>query len=241
MVALPRLRQAVLVAADLAGTEAAIGEAFGLAPAFHDPGVGSFGLENAVFTVGDTFLEVVSPFREGTTAGRYRERTGGDGGYMAMFQLPSIAEGRQRVHNAGVRIVYDGAHPDIADIHLHPKDVGGAIMALNEARPAGSWRFGGEAWEAKVPDTIAPGQVNGLTVRCDDPGAMAARWAAMIGVTVGAANTLTLGGGTQRVAFISADGKPEGICGVGLALPADVRAARDTVDLCGVTFTLTNA
>ena len=142
-----RLRQAVLVAADFAAAEAAVQSTFGLGDPFHDPSVAGFGLCNAVFTVGDTFLEVISPVREGTTAGRYLERFG-DGGYMAMFQLPDIGPGRARVEEAGVRIVFDGGHPDIDDLHLHPKDVGGAIVALNAARPPGSWRFGGPAWEA---------------------------------------------------------------------------------------------
>ena len=40
---------------------------------FRDPGVELFGLRNAVIPVGDTFLEVVSPIKEGTTAGRLLE------------------------------------------------------------------------------------------------------------------------------------------------------------------------
>ena len=38
--------------------------------AFRDPGVAAFGLQNAVMPIGRTFLEVVSPVQEGTTAGR---------------------------------------------------------------------------------------------------------------------------------------------------------------------------
>ena len=39
--------------------------------AFNDPGVGHFGLENAVIPMGTDFLEVVSPTQDNTTAGRY--------------------------------------------------------------------------------------------------------------------------------------------------------------------------
>ena len=35
--------------------------------AFNDPGVGHFGLENAVIPIGRDFLEVVSPVQENTT------------------------------------------------------------------------------------------------------------------------------------------------------------------------------
>jgi hypothetical protein len=215
----------------------------GLPDPFYDPSVKGFGLCNAVFTVGDTFLEVISPVREGTTAGRYLERFG-DGGYMAMFQLPDIGPGRARVEEAGVRIVFDGGHPDIDDLHLHPKDVGGAIVALNAARPPGSWRFGGEAWEAKVPDAVAPGGLTGLTVRCADPEAMAARWSGLIDAPLESTEgtpVMRLDGGAQAVRFVKAAGGPEGIGGIGLALDPAVRAGRDTLELCGVTFTLTDA
>ena len=45
-------------------------ETFALRVCFNDPGVGAFGLHNALMVIGDQFLEVVSPVAEGTTAGR---------------------------------------------------------------------------------------------------------------------------------------------------------------------------
>ncbi|MFY8139098.1 MAG: hypothetical protein ACOVMO_00145, partial [Caulobacter sp.] len=75
-----RLRQIALVGADLAAAEADIRAVLGVDYAYDDPGVGKFGLKNAVFPVGETFLEVVSPKAEGTTAGRLLDKRGGDGG-----------------------------------------------------------------------------------------------------------------------------------------------------------------
>src|SRR4051812_24290270 len=124
-----RLRQAVIVAAHQPAPEPALGTQLGLHDPFYDPSIIHFGLTNAVFTVGDTFLEVISPAREGTTAGRYRERIGGDGGYMATFQVPDIDDAQKRLIDLDVRVVFDGSHPDIADLHLHPRDVPGAIVA----------------------------------------------------------------------------------------------------------------
>ena len=160
-----RLRQAVIVAADQPAAERALGTELGLHSPFYDPGVAHFGLTNAVFTVGDTFLEVISPAREGTTAGRYRERIGGDGGYMAMFQVPDIDDAQKRLIDLDVRVVFDGSHPDIADLHLHPRDVPGAIVALNEARPPKRQEPGvgsqgplpGRAGRASGPDRAQPG------------------------------------------------------------------------------------
>src|SRR5947199_8350285 len=100
-----RLRQIALVAADLAAAETDIRAILGLDYAFDDPGVGKFGLKNAVFPVGETFLEVVSPRQDGTTAGRLLEKRGGDGGYMVILQVRDIEEARARAAAARVRTV----------------------------------------------------------------------------------------------------------------------------------------
>ena len=73
---LPRLRQIALVARDLEEVTGELQKTFGWADPFHDPGVGEFGLENSVFAAGETFIEVVSPVKPGTTAGRYLEKRG---------------------------------------------------------------------------------------------------------------------------------------------------------------------
>ena len=54
-----RLRQVALVARKLGTAVEEIREVLGIEVGFADPGVGVFGLENAVLPVGDTFLEVV--------------------------------------------------------------------------------------------------------------------------------------------------------------------------------------
>ena len=134
---------------------------FGWPPPFHDPGVGQFGLTNAVFAVGDTFVEVVAPARPGTTAGRYLERRGGDGGYMAIFQVRDLAAARRRVAGLGVRVVWTAELPDIAATHLHPGDVPGAIVSLDwavpEHRGGGRARRGRGGFPARstLPDTPA--------------------------------------------------------------------------------------
>jgi len=63
-----RLRQVVLVARELDPVVAELGERFGLRICFRDPGVAEFGLHNALLTVGDQFVEVVSPVEDGSTA-----------------------------------------------------------------------------------------------------------------------------------------------------------------------------
>ena len=137
-----RLRQAVLVARELEPVAGELRSALELNEPFRDPGVGEFGLTNAVFALGDCFLEVVSPVRADTAAGRYLDRHGGDGGYMVIFDLEDLEGARERVRQSGIRVVWQIDLPDISGTHLHPADLRGAIVSLDRSRPYGSWRWG---------------------------------------------------------------------------------------------------
>jgi hypothetical protein len=174
---LPRLRQAVIAARDLDPVAERLSEPLGLGEPFADPAVSYFGLRNAVFAIGDTFLEIVSPVEEGTAAGRLLDRRGGDTGYMAMFQVPDVAAARARASDLGVREVFEVDLDDITEAHLHPADMRGAIVSVSEPKPAPSWRWGGPEWEQRASD----GSVAGLTVAVADPEAVAERWSAVLG------------------------------------------------------------
>ena len=141
-----RLRQAVLVARDLAPVSERLRSELGLGEPFADPGVGAFGLHNAVYAIGDTFLEVVSPTQPDTTAGRYLDRRG-DGGYMVIFQFADLDAARERAAGDGhARRLAARPATDISGTHLHPADTRGAIVSLDRADPPGSWRWGGPDW-----------------------------------------------------------------------------------------------
>src|SRR5215831_18378548 len=214
----PRLRQVALVAHDCGRVTAELSRAFGWGRPFCDPGVGQFGLANAVFAVGDTFIEVVAPVRPDTTAGRYLERRGGDSGYMAIFQMPDLAWARRRVADAGVRVVWTAELADIAATHLHPKDVPGAIVSLDWADPPESWRWAGPEWTGRAP-AHRPGGVRGLTIEVIDPASAAERWAEVLGMTVtqqpGAA-VIELAHAGQDLRFVPATGRGEAITEVRL-------------------------
>jgi hypothetical protein len=165
-----RLRQAVLASADLEGTKARL-ESLGLRDPFRDPGVKEFGLDNAVYPVGDTFLEVVSPIQDGTTAGRYLERSGADPvGYMVIVQVDDLDAVRARAEQLGIRTVWRIDLPEIRASHLHPKDTG-AITSVDQPTDPASWLWGGPGWEERA----VPGAVRSVTVAAD-----ADRWAALL-------------------------------------------------------------
>ena len=215
----PRLRQVALVAHDCDRVTAELSRAFGWTQPFCDPGVGQFGLTNAVFAVGGTFVEVVAPARPDTTAGRYLERRGGDGGYMAIFQVPDLAAARRRLAGLGVRVVWTADLPDIAATHLHPKDVPGAIVSLDWATPAESWRWAGPSWTGRAPEHSGAG-VTGLTIEVNDPPAAARRWAAVLGIAVtggGRETVVELPGSGQWLRFTPARACGEGITAITIA------------------------
>jgi Glyoxalase-like domain len=205
------VRQVALVARDLEPVVEELCAVFGLEVGFRDPGVGEFGLVNAVMPVGTTFLEVVSPMRDGTTAGRFLERRGGDGGYMVILQTAALDADRRRLAALGVRIVWEVTLDDIATVHLHPRDIGGAIVSLDQPRPPKSWRWGGPEWQAKARTAVVRG-IASVSLESPEPERLTARWAEVLGVAPRGAGEIALEPGLLR--FVR--GEREGIAAVGL-------------------------
>jgi hypothetical protein len=203
----------------------------GIEVAFNDPSVKEFGLRNAVLPVGDTFLEVVSPIDPHATAERYLERRGGDGGYMLIIQCEDLDRRRERLARIGVRTVWKLDLPEIRGTHLHPKDTGGTLLSLDEAKPPESWRWAGPRWHehvrrARVEEIVA------AEIQCADPAALARRWSQVLDRPAqdlagdGAEIALERG----RLRFVpDRDGRGEGLSGCEV-LAADpdavLRAAR---------------
>ncbi len=186
--AMMRLRQVALAAHDLDATVNALCETFALTVCHRDPGVAEFGLVNALMVIGDQFIEVVAPTNPATTAGRLLDkrcpstgldpaarRVDGVTGYMAIYEVDDLDEREQHVLEHGVRIVWRGDFATIRGRHLHPADVGGAIVSIDQPRPQGSWAWAGTEW---VPhrDNAVVTSIAGVVVGAHDPMVMRARW-----------------------------------------------------------------
>ena len=213
-----RIRQIVFAAAELQAGAAPLGALLGMDTPYRDPGVAEFGLDNAVFVFGDQFIEIVSPTRGGTTAGRLIERRG-DCGYMLILQTDDFDRELARFERLGVRRVWAKDLSDIRATHLHPKDIGGAIVSIDQPTPPAAWRWGGPDWKLQNGQA-AQQRVVGISIGADDPVAMAARWAQVLGLAaptaLGARQRLLLDGGW--VDFEHADARGAGIVGYTLAL-----------------------
>lgn len=167
----------MVAASDLDAVAGELVQRLKLEEPYADPGVGHFGLRNAVFALGDTFLEVVSPVQPDTAAGRLIERRGGDCGYMLMFQVENLAARREQVAALGIREVFDVSLDDMAEVHLHPADIRGAIVSLSEPSPVTAWRWGGPGWESRA----AAVTLAGATVEVAERQATEQRWERILG------------------------------------------------------------
>ena len=174
-----RLRQIAVAVEDLAAARAEVAAIFGLERSHCDPGVARYGLENAVYAFGNTFLELLTPVAEGTTVGRLLAKRGGDGGYMVILQTDAIAQARARIDAAGVRVVDRLDRERAGFTHLHPRDVGGTLLSIDYMDHWERWEWAGPEWErraARANDlAIVAAEMQG-----DDPEGMAARWSNLL-------------------------------------------------------------
>ncbi|HXG17807.1 MAG TPA: VOC family protein [Methylomirabilota bacterium] len=250
-----RLRQIALIARELAPVVDDIREVFGLEVAYRDPQVKVFGLENAVFPVGNQFLEVVAPIQEGTAGGRYLDRRGGDGGYMVICQCDDHAPRKRRVAELGVRTVLEHDEPEFRIMQLHPRDTGGCLFEIDEQIGGealdGPWAPAGKNWKAAVRTNIVRG-ITAAEIQSPAPADLAARWGQIVELPVqtdaNGAPSLYVDNATVR--FVKdTDGRGEGLGGVDLIVADRARLlaaaerrgrrlADDLVHVCGVRFRL---
>jgi glyoxalase-like protein len=251
-----RLRQIALVAKDLEKVVDDLCAVLGVEVCFRDPGVAEFGLHNALMPIGTSFLEVVSPEREGTTAGRLLERRRGDGGYMVIAQVDDFAGASKRVEELGVRVVWKAEVKGAATIHLHPRDVGAAIVSFDQMKEWDSWLWAGPEWQEHVRTDLTQ-RLAGAELQSADPRGLAQRWSQVFGRPARAKSD-----GTQEIAldddthlrFVSdRDGRGEGVSGIDVKVsdPLEVvhrararglaASATDEVEICGTRIRLLRA
>ncbi|MCP5180510.1 MAG: VOC family protein [Pseudomonadales bacterium] len=226
-----KLRQIALAAAHLEPIRTNLMTLLGLDADFADSGVGEFGLMNTVQAIGDSFLEVVAPSRADTAAGRTLALRGEDPcGYMVLLQVADFAAFEARLDARGLRKVWRIDRPEVSAAHVHPKDIGGAIVSFDEMRPPAEWLWGGPGWQQRrARNAIA---IVGCIVGARQPESMRARWADVLGVSAGDTR-LNLDAGTW-IDFVPA-GK-DGVIAAVLACddPAGMAARARTLELDGV-------
>lgn len=233
-----RLRQVCLVSADLAGESARIKASLGLEECYRDPNVGKYGLENVLFPVGSSFIEIVAPIRPGTAAGRFLERHGGRYGYMVILDCDDPERRQTHAASLGVRTANLIKHGDYLGVQLHPKDTGAAMIEFNRTTggedPMGPYAPAGPDWQR----AIRGGVMRAVEIECPEPEELAVLWGRIFEREVKSFENSNskIEFDTGEIRFLPGSG-PEPVF-AGVVLEA---ATPSTVEICGVRFRLVDA
>ncbi len=235
------LRQVVLATSDIRRDGADARRLFRLGPGFADPELDAIGLADDTMAVGSRrYLELVSPTREDHPVARWLGTVGGAAGYVLSTQVPSVEGIRERCRDLGVRIVADTAVNGHPIIQLHPKDMG-VVLELDAYLPREGW-----FWDHLEPARLSRAHtgarivdIRGVDIAADDPSALAARWADVLGIAPAAegdgCHTLDFSG--LPVRFVATGGDRAGLSRVYVEA-ADAADRGNEVTLCRTVFHL---
>ena len=209
-----RLRQLVFVSRERDRLAREICTLLDLKESYHDAGLINFGLENVLIPLGDTFFEIVMPVQENTTAERFLVKRNGDGGYMVIVDVDDFESEQKRVESSGIEIVWHGNRSEeeinARTIHLHPKQVGGAILSIDHMNPKNAWLWAGTNWEKDINKNLVD-VLSGVVMQSDDPEQLCMQWEKALGMKK-AADELKIQLVESTINFVeSIDGRGEGI------------------------------
>lgn len=180
-----RLRQICLVAPQLEPVVSDIAEIMGLSVCYRDGNVAKYGLENALLPVDTILLEVVAPFKDGTTAGRFIEKTGGRGGYMAIFCCNDPDERGRHANALGVRTANVIDHAPYHGVQLHPRDCRAAFIEFNHTEGSddslGAYPPAGPDWQKFIRKDVTQA-LTAVEMQSPDPAGLAEHWGKIVGV-----------------------------------------------------------
>ncbi len=183
-----RLRQICLVARHLEPLIGDIAAIMGLGVCCRDGNVAKYGLQNALLPVDTILLEVVAPLREGTAAGRFLDKSGGCGGYMAIFCCDDPDQRAARAAKVGVRIANVIDHAPYRGVQLHPRDCRAAFIEFNHTKGSddilGPYPPAGPDWQRFIRKDVTQALV-GVDMESPEPENLAEHWGRIIEVPVG--------------------------------------------------------
>ena len=247
-----RLRQICLVAPHLEPVISDIAGIMGLNVCYRYGNVAKYGLENALLPVDTILLEVVAPTEPGTAARRFLDKTGGRGGYMAIFCCDDPDQRGRHARELGVRVANVIDHAPNHGVQLHPRDCRAAFIEFNHTEGSddvlGPYPPAGPDWQKSIRKDVTQALV-GVEMQSPEPQGLAEHWGRIIGIPVSKSKTgepeLKLPNGS----FQFVRGESEIMSGLTFRV-ADVAKVRDAAkargcavsgdsfDLGGVTFSL---
>jgi hypothetical protein len=195
---------------------------------------------------------VVAPIQEGTAAGRFLQKTGGRGGYMAIFCCDDPDAHGKRANAIGVRTANLITHAPYHGVQLHPRDCRAAFIEFNHTDGSddvlGPYPPAGPDWQKSIRKDVTQA-LTGVEMQGPEPEALAAHWGKIIGIPVSKSASgepeLKLPNASFRFVKGSSDlmsgltfkvGNVRAV--LGAAKSKGCAVSGDGFDLCGVTFRL---
>ncbi len=182
-----RLRQICLVAPHLEPAISDIAAIMGLKVCYRDGNVAKYGLENALLPVDTILLEVVAPTQAGTAAGRFLDKTGGRGGYMAIFCCDDPDARGKHANAIGVRTANVITHAPYHGVQLHPRDCRAAFIEFNHSDGSddilGVYPPAGPDWQKSIKKDVTQALL-GVEMQSPDPQGLAEHWGKITGIAV---------------------------------------------------------
>jgi hypothetical protein len=182
-----RLRQICLVAPSIEPITSDITDIMGLNVCYRDGNVAKYGLENVLLPVDTILLEVVAPFQPGTAAGRFIEKTGGRGGYMAIFCCDDPDARGKHANAMGVRTANVITHAPYHGVQLHPRDCRAAFIEFNHTTGSddvlGTYPPAGPDWQKSIRKDVTQALI-GVEMESPEPAVLAEHWGKIIGIAV---------------------------------------------------------
>ena len=230
-----RLRQICLVAPKLEPVISDIAAIMGLNECFRDGNVAKYGLENALLPVDTILLEVVAPFQPGTAAGRFIEKTGGRGGYMAIFCCDDPDARGAQAGRLGVRTANVIDHAPYHGVQLHPRDCRAAFIEFNHTAGSdnvlGPYPPAGPEWTKSIRKDVTQA-LTGVEMESPEPEVLAAHWGKIIGLPVSTGNSGEPELKLPNASFRFVDGTSDIMSGLTFRV-ADVAKVRDAAKARG--------
>jgi hypothetical protein len=182
-----RLRQICLVAPRLEPVVGDIADIMGLSVCYRDGNVAKYGLENALLPVDTILLEVVAPLQPATAAGRFIDKTGGRGGYMAIFCCDDPNARARHAASMAVRVANVIDHAPYHGVQLHPRDCRAAFIEFNHTDGSddvlGPYPPAGPNWQKSIRKDVTQALI-GVEMQSPDPAGLAAHWGGILGIPV---------------------------------------------------------
>jgi hypothetical protein len=189
-----------------------------LGSGFGDPLLATLQLADFTAPIGpDTYVEVLAPTTAEHSIARWLNRVGGSSGWVLSTQVPSLDGVKERAAECGVRIAVETQAMGKDIIQLHPLDVG-VLLELDAFLPRHQW-FWDDMPAAKAAQASRSTKVDDILavdVAVADPAAMAATWAAIIGLEppAGTADGATIAFSRRTIRFVPATSGRTGIVAV---------------------------